>query len=188
MTIASNDTLCILKMSRPEIFATEGGQISGGVPGAWRSFNDLYATVGDHVHHDRGFTRCPMTNSPEFDAKCGKCAKSVKMCIFGGVTFRTPKKCHFLHPPKSTPQKRRILGKTPKMRFLQNPSRGAQKCGESRQIIYCLDTRSGPQNGGISRPPQMGGFWGVPAKHVFCAFRAKHAFCTPPQTRGEISR
>lgn len=124
------------------------------------SFNDLYATVGDHVHHDRGLTRCPMTNSPEFDAKCGKCAKCVKMCNFGGVTCGTPKNVTFLHPRFGTPKNDPKSGKTPKMRFLQNPSRGAQKCGESRQIIYCLDTRSGPQNGGISRPPQNGGFWG----------------------------
>ena len=184
MTIASNDTLCILKMSRPEIFATEGGQISGGVPGAWRSFNDLYATVGDHVHHDRGLTRCPMTNSPEFDANCGVMCEMCQNVRFWGCHVRDPRKCHFLTPPIWDPQKWPKSGKTPKMRFLQNPSRGAQKCGESRQIIYCLDTRSGPQNGGISRPPQMGGFWGVPAKHAFCAFRAKHAFCTPPQTRG----
>ena len=119
-----------------------------------------------------------MTNSPEFDANCGVMCEMCQNVRFWGCHVRDPRKCHFLTPPIWDPQKRSKSGKTPKMRFLQNPSRGAQKCGESRQIIYCLDTRSGPQNGGISRPPQMGGFWGGTAKHVFCAFRAKHAFCT----------
>jgi hypothetical protein len=125
-----------------------------------------------------------MTNSPEFDAKCGKCAKCVKMCNFGGCHTGTPKNVTFLHPRKRPPKKRQFSGKTPKNGFSKNPSRGAQKCGESRQIIYCLDTRSGPQNGGISRPPQNGGFWGVPAKHVFRAKCAKCVFLHTPRKHG----
>jgi hypothetical protein len=121
---------------------------------------------------------------PDFDAKCGKCAKCVKMCNLRGVQIRDPQNVHFFTPPKTTPKKRSILGKTPKMRFCKNPSRGAQKCGESRQIIYCLDTRSGPQKWGFSDPPRNRGFWGGTAKHAFRANCAKHVFCTPCRNGG----
>jgi hypothetical protein len=43
---------------------------------------------------------------------------------------------------------------------------GAQICGQTRRIIYCLDTRHGPQNGGFWTPPEMGGFWGGTANSI----------------------
>jgi hypothetical protein len=49
--------------------------------------------------------------------------------------------------------KNRGFLKPPKWR---KPESGAQKCGGSRQIIYCLDTRSGPQKRGFW------GFWENP--------------------------
>jgi len=39
---------------------------------------------------------------------------------------------------------------------VRKPESGAQKCGGSRRIIYCLDTRSGPQKRGFW------GFWENP--------------------------
>ena len=56
-----------------------------------------------------------------------------------------------------------IFGKTPKMtqktvffRECENAFTGALTCDESRRIIYCLDTRYGPQNGGFGPPPGGG--------------------------------
>jgi hypothetical protein len=58
-----------------------------------------------------------------------------------------------------------ILRKTPKMtkkqRFFgsaQMCSARALTCDESRRIIYCLDTRYGPQNGGFGPPRGVGRF------------------------------
>lgn len=52
-----------------------------------------------------------------------------------------------------------IFGKTPKMtkkrcffRVCKSVSTRALTCDESRRIIYCLDTRCGPQNGGFGPP------------------------------------
>jgi hypothetical protein len=58
-----------------------------------------------------------------------------------------------------------IFGKTPKMtqktvffRECENASSGALTCDETRRIIYCLDTRYGPQNGGFGPPRGVGRF------------------------------
>ena len=58
-----------------------------------------------------------------------------------------------------------IFGKTPKMtkkhrffRMCENAPTGALTCDESRRIIYCLDTRYGPQNGGFGPPRGVGRF------------------------------
>jgi hypothetical protein len=57
----------------------------------------------------------------------------------------------------------RVLSKNPKKHeknaFFGPLKKGAQLCGGSRRIIYCLDTRCGPQTifGGIPGPPQNGG-------------------------------
>ena len=57
------------------------------------------------------------------------------------------------------------FGKTPKMtqkttffRECENAFTGALTCDESRRIIYCLDTRYGPQNGGFGPPRGVGRF------------------------------
>ena len=62
-------------------------------------------------------------------------------------------------PKLSKMAKTVILAKTPKMtkkqRFfgsVQKCSARALTCGETRRIIYCLDTRYGPQNGGFGPP------------------------------------
>jgi hypothetical protein len=73
-----------------------------------------------------------------------------------------------------------IFGKTPKMtkkrcffRECESVSTGALTCDESRRIIYCLDTRYGPQNGGFGPPPGGGtvyteiGVFAKPRKHAF---------------------
>ena len=64
-----------------------------------------------------------------------------------------------------------IFGKTPKMtkkhrffRECKSVSTGALTCDESRRIIYCLDTRYGPQNGGFGPP---GGWDGLHRNRVF---------------------
>ena len=74
-----------------------------------------------------------------------------------------------------------IFGKTPKMtqkttffRECENAFTGALTCDESRRIIYCLDTRYGPQNGGFGPPRGVGRFTPKSRKRenrVFCAFR-----------------
>ena len=64
-----------------------------------------------------------------------------------------------------------IFGKTPKMtqkttffRECENAFTGALTCDESRRIIYCLDTRYGPQNGGFGPP---GGWDGLHRNRCF---------------------
>ena len=61
--------------------------------------------------------------------------------------------------------------------FFGGLKKGAQLCGGSRRIIYCLDTRYGPQTrfGGYSGDPQNGGSGGsgpaVPGNPEFRGFR-----------------
>lgn len=83
-------------------------------------------------------------------------------------------------PKLSKMPKTVILAKTPKMtkkqRFfgsVQKCSARALTCGETRRIIYCLDTRYGPQNGGFGPPRGVGRF--TPKLRVFAKPR-KHTF------------
>ena len=70
------------------------------------------------------------------------------------------------------------FGKTPKMtqkttffRECENAFTGALTCDESRRIIYCLDTRYGPQNGGFGPPRGVGRFAPESRKREFRTFR-----------------
>ena len=96
-------------------------------------------------------------------------------------------------------QNRRFWGfgqkprKTPKNPIFGPSKKGAQSCGGSRRIIYCLDTRYGPQTtppggefGGFPDPPDPGGVSGPVARNAgfrispksgisgFCMFRILH--------------
>lgn len=79
-----------------------------------------------------------------------------------------------------------ILAKTPKMtkkqRFfgsVQKCSARALTCGETRRIIYCLDTRYGPQNGGFGPPRGVGRFtpkYANPRNREFAHFGENRVF------------
>ena len=92
----------------------------------------------------------------------------------------------------------RVLSKNPKKHeknaFFGPLKKGAQLCGGSRRIIYCLDTRYGPQTmlGGIPGPPKMGGVGFGDRQNRKRGFRfrkrgfrvsAKCAFCTETEFR-----
>jgi hypothetical protein len=101
---------------------------------------------------------------------------------FPGCLRGDPEIVHFCHPPK----KRHFWEKPEKTRkngFLKNPSVGAQICGETRRIIYCLDTRYGPRTGGLPGPRKSGFLGGTSKTRVF-APRAKHVFLHTPETGG----
>jgi hypothetical protein len=106
-----------------------------------------------------------------------------KIDDFGGVS----KMCKFVH-----------FGGTPEMcknrpfwgvhfgpqiwgyRIVKNPFRGTQLYGDTRQIIYCLDTRYGPPKRCFWAknvvPAKTGGFGKTVFLHVFRTFRNLGAF------------
>ena len=91
------------------------------------------------------------------------CVKNGQICTFWGVPPKMVENAHFGGGPK-TPHFGGI-------QFAKNPFRGAQLYGDTRQIIYCLDTRYGTpkpcfwcQN---TSTRQNRGFW---ENRVFCTF------------------
>jgi hypothetical protein len=116
----------------------------------------------------------------------GVCTTRVcRNVCFPGCLHGDSENTHFCHPPK----KRHFWEKPEKTRkngFSENPSGGAQICGETRRIIYCLDTRCGPQTG-VFPGPRKSGFLGGTSKTRVFAPRAKHVFLhTPCNTRARM--
>ena len=104
--------------------------------------------------------RTDVRKSPRSGPRIPGGSKMVKIGDFGKNPQIWPKMAKLAKMAKTG-----IFGKTPKMtqkttffRECENAFTGALTCDESRRIIYCLDTRYGPQNGGFGPPRGVGRF------------------------------
>ena len=98
------------------------------------------------------------------DPRRGPGIPGVRKCAKNGDFAKNPQNWPKMPNLPKWP-KTPIFGKTPKMtkkhrffRMCENAPTGALTCDESRRIIYCLDTRYGPQNGGFGPPRGVGRF------------------------------
>ena len=104
--------------------------------------------------------RTDVRKSPPSGPRIPGGSKMVKNGDFAKNPQNWPKMPNLPKMPKTV-----NFGKTPKMtqkttffRECENAFTGALTCDESRRIIYCLDTRYGPQNGGFGPPRGVGRF------------------------------
>ena len=117
--------------------------------------------------------RTDVRKSPRSGPRIPGGSKMVKNGDFGKNPQIWPKMAKLAKMAKTG-----IFGKTPKMtqkttffRECENAFTGALTCDESRRIIYCLDTRYGPQNGGFGPP---GGWDGLHEIREIAKTRISH--------------
>ena len=114
---------------------TSGNAILRILTVVWNSwltpYLDLWSSSGFHID----FMTCGHILRAHGNCQFRACVKNGQICTFWGVPPKMVENAHFGGGPK-TPH----FGGT---QFAKNPFRGAQLYGDTRQIIYCLDTRCG---------------------------------------------